>query len=187
MQRLKPRRGMRAMQLGCATFFAGDVIYDLFELASRKTIPGLVDSLHLGAESLAVGLLVASLRTGAEYERALRSLGEDKDQTLAALRASFDDLVRARFDQWALSQAERDVALLAFRGLRISEIAALRGTREGTVKAQMSSVLQKAGVKTRAEFLALFMDEFIDLGVGSAAEAAAIPCNDAGRGARISA
>ncbi|TCO69390.1 hypothetical protein [Rhodovulum euryhalinum] len=79
MQSLKPRPGMRAMQVGCATFFAGDVLYDLFELASRKSLPGLVDALHLGVESLAVGFLLASLRTGAEYERALRTLGENKD------------------------------------------------------------------------------------------------------------
>ncbi|TCO69391.1 hypothetical protein EV655_11520 [Rhodovulum euryhalinum] len=61
----------------------------------------------------------------------------------------------------------------------------MRGTREGTVKAQMSAILHKSGVKTRAEFLALFMDEFIDLGVGSAADGTAIPCRDGEHRAQI--
>lgn len=169
MRRLKPRTMMRVMQMTCVTFFTLDVAYDMSEMAQTGTMPEAAEVLHMGFESLAVGFLVFSLWMGLDYERALRSLGDDKDSTLSALRACFDDLINARFDQWSLSQAERDVALLAFRGLRISEIAALRGTREGTVKAQMSSVFHKAGVTTRAEFLALFMDEFLDFGVASVA------------------
>ncbi|WP_165905373.1 hypothetical protein [Rhodovulum euryhalinum] len=49
----------------------------------------------------------------------------------------------------------------------------------------MSAILHKSGVKTRAEFLALFMDEFIDLGVGSAADGTAIPCRDGEHRAQI--
>lgn len=168
MRRLKPRSLMHITQLSCATFFTGDVAYDLLVLKQAGTLPDLAEILYLAFEGLAAAFLVVSLWMGVEYERALRSIGDDKDSTLSALRACFDDLINARFDQWALSQAERDVALLAFRGLRISEIAELRGTREGTVKAQMSSVFHKAGVTTRAEFLALFMDEFLDFGVASA-------------------
>lgn len=170
MQRLKPRFGLRAMQVSCVAFFGGDVTWDLFELSLARTLPPLSEAIHLMFEALAVGFLVASLHAGIGYERAMRRFGEDRQQRLSALRHCFDDLIRDKFEAWALSAAERDVALLAFRGLRISEIAELRGTREGTVKAQMSTVLHKAGVKTRAEFLALFMDEFIELGVGSAAE-----------------
>jgi len=181
MKRLKPRVGLRFMQIACLAFFSGDVVYDLFELSATGSPPGLVEGLHMGFECLAVVFLGISLRSGFDYERRLRSIGNDKDQTLSALRACFDDLVQARFEEWSLSQAERDVALLAFRGLRISEIAALRGTREGTVKAQMSRVMQKAGVGTRAEFLALFMDEFIELGTGSAAPSEGMRRNGEGR------
>lgn len=170
MRRLRPRTVVRVMQLSCVAFFTADVIFDLSAVARSATMPGFAEVLHLSFETLAAGFLVASLWMGLKYERALRSIGEDKDATLSALRACFDDLINARFEKWSLSQAERDVALLAFRGLRISEIATLRGTREGTVKAQMSSVFHKAGVTTRAEFLALFMDEFLDFGAASAAE-----------------
>ena len=167
MRRLKPRFPMRIMQAACVAFFTVDVGADLFFLGRNGQVPGLIETFHMGVEALAVFFLVTSLWMGLEYERDLRRLGEDKDNTLAALRACFDDLIKTRFDHWALSEAERDVALLAFRGLRISEIAEMRGTREGTVKAQMSAVFHKAGVTTRAEFLALFMDEFLDFGVAS--------------------
>jgi len=158
---------MRVMQISCLAFFSVDVSVDLFRVGHDGSPPGIVEVLHLAFEALAVFLLATSLWMGLEYEGALRRLGDHKDSTLTALRACFDDLVKDRFNQWALSDAERDVALLAFRGLRISEIADLRGTREGTVKAQMSSIFRKANVTTRAEFLALFMDEFLDIAAAS--------------------
>ena len=58
--------------------------------------------------------------------------------------------------------AERDIALLSLRGSRISDIAKMRNTSEGTVKAQLSAVYHKSGINTRSELLAFFMDEFLD-------------------------
>ena len=43
------------------------------------------------------------------------------------------------------------MALLALKGLTIGEIAALRATREGTVKAQCAAIYRKAGVSGRPQ------------------------------------
>ena len=61
-----------------------------------------------------------------------------------------------------LSQAEREVALFALKGLNIARIAELRGAREGTVKAQLSSVYAKAGAAGKHELLAGFVEDFLD-------------------------
>ena len=49
-----------------------------------------------------------------------------------------------------LSPAERDVALFQIKGLSVAEIAALRGTSEGTVKAQAAAIVR--GVSFVIEF-----------------------------------
>ena len=57
-----------------------------------------------------------------------------------------------------------DVALLTIRGLSICRIAELRHTQQGTIKAQLSAIFRKAGVSSRTELLAMFMDELLDFG-----------------------
>lgn len=107
--------------------------------------------------------------------RRLCSKGEEKARLLACLRGHFDEIIDERFRAWGLSAAERDIALLSLRGFGIGEIARMRDTRDGTVKAQLSAVYRKSGVAGRPELLALFMDEFLDYG---AAEEATAPARD---------
>ncbi|WRQ45452.1 helix-turn-helix transcriptional regulator [Rhodobacterales bacterium FZCC0083] len=89
-----------------------------------------------------------------------------KAQTqLSALKVDFDEYVRTQFAKWQLTVAEKDVALLLLRGLNTSDIAELRSVSVGTIKVQAHNVFGKSGVSSRVEFMALFMDEFIDIGV----------------------
>ena len=67
-----------------------------------------------------------------------------------------------RFDAWGLTAAEQDVALFAIKGLNTAEIAALRNTSEGTVKAQTNAIYRKAGVTGRPQLLSLFIDDLLD-------------------------
>ena len=65
------------------------------------------------------------------------------------------------FIEWALTPAERDVALFAIKGMSTSEIATLRATSEGTVKAQTNAIYRKAGVSGRPQLLSLFIDDLM--------------------------
>lgn len=60
-----------------------------------------------------------------------------------------------QFDQWGL------VAVLSIKGLSIAEIATMRNTREGTVKAQNAAVYRKAGVSGRPQLLSLFIEDLM--------------------------
>ena len=66
-----------------------------------------------------------------------------------------------RFETWALTPAERDVALFAIKGMSTGEIAKLRATSEGTVKAQTNAIYRKAGVSGRPQLLSLFIEELL--------------------------
>jgi len=60
-----------------------------------------------------------------------------------------------QFDQWGL------VAVISIKGLSIPEIATMRNTREGTVKAQNAAVYRKAGVSGRPQLLSLFIEDLM--------------------------
>lgn len=49
----------------------------------------------------------------------------------------------------------------AFKGFSTGEIANMRCTSEGTVKAQTSAIYRKAGVRGRAQLLSLFIDDLV--------------------------
>lgn len=71
------------------------------------------------------------------------------------------DLLAERFAEWGLTRAERDVALFAIKGLSTAEIAGLRQTSEGTVKAQTAAIYRKAGVTGRPQLLSLFIEDLM--------------------------
>ncbi len=60
-------------------------------------------------------------------------------------------------------------ALFALKGFSIAEIAALRDTSEGTVKAQTNAIYRKAGVSGRPQFLSLFVEDLMGDAVRPAA------------------
>ncbi|NNF92563.1 MAG: helix-turn-helix transcriptional regulator, partial [Boseongicola sp.] len=64
--------------------------------------------------------------------------------------------------EWALTPAERDVALFAIKGFSTQDIADLRGVSEGTIKAQTNAIYRKAGVSGRPQLLSLFIDDLVE-------------------------
>jgi DNA-binding CsgD family transcriptional regulator len=162
-----------AVQSLCGFFFVSDILltvlgvpYGPIPWAYREVMEiaaaiGLVLGVVLGAL-----LLRASIRRTRSMERALR-----------AASGAFMEIVEERFGEWRLTPAERDVALFALKGMSIAEIAELRRTSQGTVKAQTNAIYRKAGVSGRPQFLSLFVDELMDDAVAmpGAADPAATP------------
>jgi DNA-binding CsgD family transcriptional regulator len=101
----------------------------------------------------------------------LRTIRQYRVLELRVQRASglFTELLDERFGQWGLTPSERDVAWFALKGMSTAEIAALRGTSEGTVKAQSNAIYRKAGVNGRAQLLSLFIEDLMEAPPGQAA------------------
>jgi len=74
---------------------------------------------------------------------------------------AFMDVMTEHFDQWELTPAERDVALFSLKGMTVNQIAELRGTSNGTVKAQTNAIYRKAGVNGRPQLMSVFIDDLI--------------------------
>ena len=139
-----------------AVFFISDALTDLIEgfITPHLIIEGLV------AVALAAGLVFGTV--------ALRRTIEQMNAQAAALQAArgaLAEVIEAQFADWGLTPAERDVAMLALKGLDVAEIASLRSAAQGTVRAQLSRVYTKAGVTGRAQFAAHFVEDLLAEGV----------------------
>ena len=111
-----------------------------------------------------VGLVLGLVLGTLALRRSLRRQKHAEDQ-LRLASGAFVELMEDRFGEWALTPSERDVALFAIKGMSTAEIAALRHTSEGTVKAQTNAIYRKAGVTGRPQLLSLFIDDLMGEGI----------------------
>lgn len=78
------------------------------------------------------------------------------------IAGEYRKLVQKQFDEWQLTDSEQDVARELLRGLSFKEIAAIRSTKEKTVRQQASAVYGKAGVASRNELAAWFFEDLLN-------------------------
>lgn len=147
----------------CGTIFAFDVIGEIhtnltsLDPEAKHSLPHLV--LEVFAMSLMLSAFIISSR---QILRHRAALSRAKDR-LEGVSSDFSGLVARRFQEWKLSPAETEIALLTIKGLRIAEIAHIRGGSEGTVKSHLTAIFRKSGTTSRPELLAHFVDDFLDL------------------------
>ena len=145
------------LQALCAFFFISDIAITVLGLRVRPIAWETRELLEIGA---AVGLLLGIVLGAIALIQAHRGRHE-AEQQLRAASGAFMELLEERFDEWELTPAERDVALFAIKGMSTQEIASLRDTSEGTVKAQTNAIYRKAGVNGRPQLLSQFIDDLI--------------------------
>ena len=144
------------VQAVAVAFFLGDAAADL---TVAPTEP------HALFETLVALALLMAVVSGAWHLRDALERLREQDRALAAARGALADVVAAQFAAWGLTPAERDVGLLALKGLDVADIARLRGVAEGTVRAQLTRIYAKAGVSGRAQFAAWFVEDLLAEGL----------------------
>lgn len=110
--------------------------------------------------SAAIALLIGLVMSGVLLVQSHRRLGK-AEARLHRTCSAFIEVVEESFSNWALTPAERDVALLVLKGFSTQEIAGFRNTSEGTVKAQTNAIYRKAGVAGRGQLMSLFLDDLL--------------------------
>ncbi len=127
-------------------------------LLSTQRLPALAGAQATG---LFAGILALGAVAGAVGIFVLRRETTTSEAPAPAKAENLVDVLEGHFSSWNLSPAEREVAWLTFKGFTNQEIADLRGTREGTIKAQTYAIFRKAGVNSRTQLLAYFMDDML--------------------------
>lgn len=95
-------------------------------------------------------------RLKASEAEAARWRDEARD-LLMGLGAALD----RQFERWALSPAEKEVALLLLKGLSHKEIAEVRSITEATARQQARAVYKKAGLSGRNDLAAFFLEDLL--------------------------
>lgn len=129
------------------------VVFDVLVIAmALAAVTGLWSGWRRAAHS------AARLRRSLEEGRA------ERDAWRASAHLALEGLAEAidrQFDVWALTPAERDVALLVLKGHSHKRIAKVSGRSEHTVRQHAGAAYQKAGVSGRAELAAFFLEDLM--------------------------
>jgi DNA-binding NarL/FixJ family response regulator len=148
----------------------------LLNIADVITDIGLgVPTWHIVEESviaLAAGLtaayLIIEMRSRSRQFDLLTQTLSKADQQIANItqemrsaRKQYSEVIHQQFDAWQLTLSEQQVAMLRLKGLSFKEIAAVRDTREKTVRQQASTIYGKSGVDGRHAFAGWFLEDFL--------------------------
>jgi DNA-binding CsgD family transcriptional regulator len=155
-----------ALQSLAAVFFVADVFEDLRAGAAPA---------HMILEILVTLALILGIVAGFVALRQTMAHLREQDQALATASGALMQVIAQQFSDWGLTAAESDVAHLALKGLDIADIATLRGTAPGTVRAQLTRIYAKAGVTGRAQFAAWFVEDLMTEGLPAAPAVTAAP------------
>ncbi|OAN70637.1 helix-turn-helix transcriptional regulator [Jannaschia sp. EhC01] len=148
-----------AVQIICAIFFVSDIVLSVLGVPVAPVPWRFRELMEIGAASgLIIGVVLGALLFRAALLRTRKV-----EAALRAASGAFMTLVDERFDDWSLTPAERDVALFALKGLSLADIARLRDTSAGTVKAQTNAIYRKAGVTGRPQLLSVFVEDLMDI------------------------
>lgn len=146
-----------ALQALCGLIFVADIVLTAAGAYSRPMAWNTRELIEIGA---ALGLLLGMVLGGLLVARSVRDLHR-AEARLEKASAAFVDLLNARFNEWGLTAAERDVAMFAIKGMSVQEMARLRDTSEGTIKAQTAAIYRKANVTGRPQLLSLVIEDML--------------------------
>jgi DNA-binding CsgD family transcriptional regulator len=156
---LQPRTQLVAVlivQFFCLVFLILDVGADLAGLDGQENF---AENHYF--ELIVIIALVLSIVVIARELRRLMDRNRHVEEQLKIASGAFHELLNQNFDAWDLTGSEKDVALLAIKGLGIQEISEIRVTKQGTVKAQLNAIYRKAGVNGRPQLISIFVEELM--------------------------
>lgn len=145
------------VQALCGLVFVLDILLSVMGIYPLPLAWTTRELMEIGA---ALGLMLGMIFGGLLVWRSFSDLRR-AEARLDRANAAFVDVLNTRFDEWGLTLAERDVALFAIKGLTVQDIARLRETSEGTVKAQTAAIYRKAEVSGRPQLLSLFIEDLM--------------------------
>ncbi len=95
-----------------------------------------------------------------------KDLRKDLSNQSKILVNGLGTMIDQEFENWSLTNAEREVAMFLLKGLSAAEMAEIRGSSEKTIRHQITSIYKKANLKGRQELQAYFLEDLLTSGPG---------------------
>ena len=146
------------VQSFAALFFLSDMIVDWM---ANDPDAGVGQGESILLETLASLTLVASVVVEVRLLIGLLRQQEQLRRGMQIASGALHQVIEAHYRDWGLTPSERDVAGFAIKGASIAEIALLRETAQGTVKAHLNAIYRKAGVSGRSELVSLLIEDLL--------------------------
>lgn len=149
---------LAALQIACAAVFLYEIVASILGIRIAVISWELREIFEI--------LAVCGLLLGSYFGfRAALSARREADRAKEALKIATGAIAQSvdeRFGSWGLTDAENQVGWLLIKGFDLAEIGRIRGTSEGTVKAQCNAIYRKSGSSGRAQLLAGFVEDLFD-------------------------
>jgi DNA-binding CsgD family transcriptional regulator len=113
---------------------------------------------HIRRLRTAESQALAEVRSLDERLAAIRIQAERWLRETRELRQGLGLAIDRQLDAWALTRAEKEIALLLLKGLSHKQVAAARSVGEATVRQQARAIYQKANVEGRHDLAAFFLE-----------------------------
>jgi DNA-binding CsgD family transcriptional regulator len=136
--------------------FIGDVFEDGY-----SSVTGFAFSTHLAVEGIATLGLIFGIVFEAKYLLEILRRNEKMDRNMKLATGALSDVIGEYFNNWTLTPSERDVAMFAIKGMSNQEIAGLRASSDGTIKAHLNALFRKAGVSGRNQLISLLVEDLM--------------------------
>ena len=141
--------------LGSASaFFLYDIVSDVIK-GEESSFHVLIEGIIFIATSIILAheiLRVVSLQ---------RDLSHQKDK-VARLSGELNSVISKDFEDWKLTESEKEVAILLIKGLSMNEIGELRNVKEKTVRTQATSIYTKSKCPNRHELAAKVIEDLLN-------------------------
>ena len=144
-----------ALQALAAVYFLFDAIGEIAEQSSTGF------SFEILMDGVVAFALIAGMMIGTRHFKKTADEMRRKDISLEIARGALSQHIEQRFAEWGLTPGEAEVALFAMKGCNAAEIAGLRNSAAGTVRAQLSQIYNKAGVSSQSMLVSSFIEDLL--------------------------
>lgn len=145
------------IQCLCGAYFLWEILASILGLPSEKLRWSLRELVEAGAS---IGLVLGAF-LGVRLALLAR-IATDRAETARRITSGeFASVVDGYFENLGLTSAETEVAWFVLKGLSLAEIADLRQTRIGTVKAQCTAIYRKAGVTGKSQLFSQLVEDIL--------------------------
>lgn len=164
----KERVFISLFMLAAIGFIGGDAYEDLSHGSSglHVMMEGIIlICLVIGVIIIWRQLIVAKLHEHSlslDLNRAQVDLENYRKKT-EGLSQGLAKKIDEQLEAWALTRAEKEVALLMLKGLASKEIADIRQTSEKTIRQQSTAIYKKSNLANRQELAAFFLEDLLVL------------------------